>query len=376
MESKGQTGQSRFAQASSANGAIATRPTTGQIRNAQRAELSRFNDPRVALPNPTARAPFDRTQPQPYESKVRALGLAPNAPKHFWQLLKGDSGAGSSVFRRVTLFQQLAVSGARVASTPYSKAIQVATMRSTDQRPRYFQVSLFSTGRVIETDVPIGPLPDDEILRFSPGIPQDFVPIAGFDVARGVPLISTTKFRIMVHDESGQRFFDVDVVGTKSLNLYAWGVTVFALIKEEGYEVDRQGAGQEQFNGMLDQAIAGARIIPIRSNFTQNVNHRTVSVFIPPEIGVSIIPIPPGSKTVQAFCADGAVRYLEFSVLFGDIDPVNSGVSGAIGTLGSIDPEPGRGTSSIYRIPDSNAIFIVRIAPNPAIFTFVFEETP
>jgi len=181
----------------------------------------------------------------------------------------------------------------------------------------------------------------------------------------------------MVHDESGQRFFDVDVVGTRSLNLYAWGVTVFALIKEEGYEIDRQGADQEQFNGMLDQAIAGARIIPIRSNFTQNVNQRTVSIFIPAEIAISIVPIPPGAKTVQAFCADGSAGFARFSVLFGDIDPINSGVSGAIGTLGVIDPEPGTGTSEIYRIPDSNAIFLVRIVGLvPTIFTFVFEETP
>lgn len=374
MGAKRQTGQSRFT--SAAQGAVATRPTIGQIRNAERAELSRFNNPNVALPNPTADAPFDRTRPQPYEAKVRALGLAPNVPQHFWQLLKGDSGAGSSVYRRVSLFQQLAAPLARVASTPYSKAIQVATMKSKDQRPRYFQISLFSVGRVIETGVPIGPIPDDEILRFAPGIPQSFVPLAGFDVARDVPLISTTKFRIMVHDESGQRFVDVDVLGTRSLNLYGWGVTVFALIKEAGYEIDRQVEGQLQFDGMLDQSIVGARILPIRSNFTQNVNQRTISVQATADNVITIVPIPPGAKTVQVFCADGAARFLEYAVLFGNIDPINSGVSGVTATLGVIDPEPGKGSSAIYRIPDSNAIFLARLTPNAGVFTFVFEETP
>lgn len=375
MSAKGQPGKSRFAQASSAHGAASPRPTIGQIRNAQRADASRFNSSRVSLPNPSP-APFDRSRPQPYESKVQALGLAPNLPKHYWELEKGDSGAGSSVFRRVSLFQQLAEPGARVASTPYSKAIQIATMKSSDQRPRYFQASLFSTGRVVETNGPIGPIPDDEILRFSPGIPQSFVPLAGFGVARGVPLISTTKFRIMVHDESGQRFFDVDVLGTKSLNLYGWGVTVFALIKEEGYEIDRQVAVQQQFDGMLDQAIVGARIVPIRSNFTQNVNQRTVTVSIPVDTLVSIVPIPPGAKTVQVFCADGATRFGEFTVFLGNIDPINSGISGVTAQLGTIEREPGKSNSAIYRIPDSNSILFARIAPNPAVFTLVFEATP
>ena len=374
MVAKGQTGQSRFT--SAAQGAMATRPTIGQIRNAQRAALSRFNNPNVVLPNPMTDASFDRTRPQLYETKVRALGLAPNVPQHFWQLEKGDSGAGSSVYRRVSLFQQLGLPLSRIAATPYSKAIQVATMKSRDQRPRYFQISLFSVGRVLETDVPIGPIPDDEILRFAPGIPQSFVPLAGFEVARGVPLISTTKFRIMVHDESGQRFFDVDVLGTRSLNLYGWGVTVFALIKEEGYEIDRQVEGQVQFDGMIDQSIVGARILPIRSNFTQNVNQRTVSVQATADNTITIVPIPPGAKTVQVFCPDGAARFLEYGVLFGDIDPINSGVSGVTATLGVIDPEPGKGSSAVYRIPDSNAIFLVRLTPNAGVFTFVFEETP
>ena len=133
----------------------ASRPTIGQIRDGERRSLSNLHNPNVALPNPTATPPLDRMRNQQYETKVRSLGLAPNYPQHFYELLKGDSGAGSSIFRRATLFQRLAETGDRVAETPYSKAIQIATMKSTDQRPRYWQVSLLGVGRVIETDVPI-----------------------------------------------------------------------------------------------------------------------------------------------------------------------------------------------------------------------------
>jgi hypothetical protein len=311
---------------------------------------------------------------QPYDAKVRSLGLAPNIPRHFWQLLKGDAGAGSSIFRRTTLFQQLAAPGFRSAATMYSKAIEIATMRSKDQRPRYWQVSLLGVGRVIETGVPIGPLSDDEILRTAPGIRQGEPTV--FPVARGVPLVSTTKFRIMVHDESGQRYFDVDCLGTRSLNLYGWGVTVFALINEEGYEVNRQGAEQEQFIGLLDQTIVGARVLPIRSNFTQNPQNRTVTVnFVPPDAAF-VVPIPPGSKRVQVTCLDGPARFLENAVTMQNIDPINSGASGTNGAMGRILPEPGKPSSPIMRVADANTITVLRITQNPTLWSFVFEETP
>jgi len=354
----------------------ASRPSIGQIRNAQRAEVSRFNDPRVKLPNPTAQAPFDRTEPQPYESKVQALGLAPNVPKHFWQLLKGDAGPGSSVFRRVSLFQLLAAPGERVSSTPFIKPIQIATMRSTDQRPRYFQVSLFSVGRIFEAGVPITPAPNEQITRFAPGIPQSVIPVVG-NVARGVPLVSTTKFRIMVADESGQRFFDVDVVGTRSVNVYAFGVTVFALIKEAGYEIDRQTDNNPALDGMVDQSIIGARIIAIRSNQTQNPNNRTVTISHPGGVpNVVLVPIPPGAKTVQVRCIDGATIFGGYTVSFLDADPLSPGTSGAAGGQGIIDPDPGKATSSIYRIPNSNLISFVNNVVDPSLWSIVFEETP
>jgi len=373
VNDKADTGQGRFNLA-------ASRPSIGQIRNAQRAEVSRFNDPRVTLPNPTAQAPFDRTEPQAYESKVQALGLAPNVPKHFWQLLKGDSGAGSSIFRRVSLFQLLAPPGERVASTPFIKPIQIATMRSTDQRPRYFHVSLFSVGRIFEAGFPITPAPNDQITQFAPGIPQSVVPAVG-NVARGVPLVSATKFRIMIADESGQRFFDVDVVGTRSINVYAFGVTVFALIKDEGYEIDRQSDDNPAFDGMVDQSIIGARIIPIRSNQTQNPNNRTVTISHPGGIvqSVALVPIPPGARTAQIRCLDGPAAFDAYTVSFIDADPLSAGTSGALGGEGIINRETVKATSSstIYRIPNSNLISFVNVmgAP-PTLWSVVFEETP
>jgi len=351
------------------------RLSTKEVRDAQRQELKNLNYPHVTLPNPSADPPLDRMRNQPYEAKIQSLGMAPNLPRHFYELLKGDSGAGSSIYRRASMFQQLAPVGGRTASTEYTKAIQIATMRSSDQRPRYWQASLLGVGRVIESAVPIQPLSDDEILRFSPGIFQDVVIPLPTNAARGVPLISTTKFRIMVHDESGQRFFDVDCLGARNVNVYAWGVTVFALIKEEGYEIDREQE-QESLSGMLDQSIMGARVIPIRTNFTQNPQNRTVTIDQPLQETAFVLPIPPGSKRVQVYCNDGRARFNEYAVQFINVDPVNPGASGAVGFAGVIEPDPGVAYSTIYRIPNSNAISFSRLGINPALWTVVFEETP
>jgi len=357
---------------------IARRLSIGNIRSIERADAYRLKNPNVSLPNPTAIPPLDRMRSQPYEAKVQSLGLGPNYPQHFWQLLRGDAGAGSSAYRRTTLFQQLAAPGIRAASTPYSKSIELATQKSSDQRPRYWQVSLLGIGRIIETPVPIDPLSDDEILDTASGISQSaFIP-APFDVVRGIPLISTTKFRIMVHDESGQRFVDVDCIGTRSFSVYGFGVTVFALIKDEGYEVDRQVEPQQPLAGMLDQSIVGARVIPIRTNFTQNPNNNTVTANQPADVDVMIVPIPPGSKTVQVFNLTSNARFGEFFMNFQNIDPLAPGISGSPGAMGEISPEPGKANSAIYQIPDANSIVIIRsvFPASDTLWSFVFEETP
>jgi len=354
------------------------RASISEIRDANRDSVVRFDQPNVYLPNPTHGSPFDKKESLPYDFKVKSLGLAPNKYEHFWQLLKGDSGPGSSIYRRVSLFQELAGLGERAAATPYIKPIAIATDRSKDQRARYWQVSLFGVGRVFETAGRSGPISDDEVLEFASGIPSNVPVPPGVNVSRGVPLVSTTKFRIMVHDESGQRYFDVDCVGARTLNLYAFGVTVFALVKDEGYEIDRQNPSPpEQFAGLLDQSILGGRIIPIRTNFTENPQNNTVTAAIQPTDLILIVPIPPGANKVQVFCSDGNAEFLNFGVQFTDIDPLLPGLSGSNGAQGVIEPQPGQSHSSIYRIPDCNAVTALRLQDSAlSLWSFVFSGVP
>lgn len=376
---KGRSTSNRFVQAAAQGAAGSSQPrlTIGQVRAIDRAGVKQFNDNAVYLPNPSVEAPFDRHIPQSYEQKVLGLGLAPNIPQHFWQLIRGDAGPGSSSYRIAELFQQLGASGERSAGTPYSKAIQIATMKSADQRPRYFHASLFSVGRVFQDETPggVGPLPTDQITRFAAGIPAGTASVSG-NTQFGVPQFSTTQFRIMVFDESGQRFVDVDVLGTRSMNLYGFGVTVFALIKEDGYEVDRQRDDNPPLGpGTLDQALVGARIIPIRSNETKNINNRTVTIRNPgPGFPPTIVPIPPGARRVQGY-ADPAGADL-VPVFFSTVDPLNS-TSSIDGNQGVINfPVLPGARTDIYDIPNSNAIVILNPAGQPSrSWQFVFEVT-
>ena len=353
-------------------------PTVGDVRNAERAASVQYNQNGVWLPNPNAAAPFDRHGPQTYEQKVYGLGLAPNIPQHFWQLIKGDAGASSSIYRVTELFQRLAPTNERTAETPYSKAIAVATMASSDQRSRYFHATLFSIGRVFGAAAPTPPLASDQISRFAPGIPAGTPSVSG-NTQFAVPQFSTTKFRIMVFDESGQRFVDVDVLGVRSMNVYGFGATVFALIKEDGYEIDRARDDNPALGpGLLDQSIVGARIVPIRSNKTQNINNRTVTIQSPGSlVGIpppTVVPIPPGTRTVQGYAT--SVFAVTTRVFFATIDPLDSAFP-VISSQGGVDfvATVGGGRTDITDVPNANAIVISDpVIGAPSVdWVFVFE---
>jgi len=206
----------------------------GDIRDMERAEASPFNQNGVWLPNPTAEPSFDRHAPIPSDQKARAFGMEPVSPKRLFDLPRGDAGAGQSVYRRIHAFYPMGTASSTGAlSLNYTKALEIATNRSTTKSPRYFHVSIFGFGvrRPGAVGLSLAPLTIAEaqdrqfeaIYLNTPAQP-DLTP-------RFIPSVASAQARVMVHDESGQRFFDVDVIGTRSFTVYAFGVTVFLLVK-------------------------------------------------------------------------------------------------------------------------------------------------
>jgi len=357
------------------------------MRNAERASVQRFNDNGVYLPNPDAQPVYDKHKPIPSDQKALAFGMEPISPKRLWQLPYGDAGAGQSVYRRVQVFYPLnnpdegVLGDNRIPEFPYSEAVAVATNRSADQKPSYFHVSVYGIGvrRNGRQEPALQPIPQAEILQRQ--FEQIFVAAGATAIPltpRFIPSVPSCQARVMVHDESGQRFFDVDVLGNRSLSVYGWGVTVFVLIKRPGFEFDEQNpqVNSVQASGYEDDII-GARIVPIFTNKTESVQNRTISITIDPAefVGLPrIIPVPPGSRKVQIFSnnPDPAGAGFQAEFLYGRIDPaIRSDV-------GTIDFIAGQSKTDIISIPNAPSIAIRprnNLAPLTG-FSLVFEVEP
>jgi hypothetical protein len=354
------------------------RLSTGDIRDLQRADVQRFNRNGVNLPNPNIGPTLDRHKPIHSDQKARAFGMEPVSPKRLFDLPAGDAGAGQSVYRRIHAFYGQGTTQA--ARTNYTKALAIATNRSSTQKARYFHVSVYGFGvrRRGNAVVPFAPL------SISEAQDRQFEQIYLDDLAqtpitpRFVPAVLTAQARIMVHDESGQRFYDVDVIGSRSLSVYAWGVSVFLLVKDNGYEVDAQNpGGNEQILSdiCVEDDVVGARVLPVFSNITDSQQNRTITITIDPADSFArrIIPIPPGSRRVQVFSNEPDPGSARWDVEFW----TGRAALGTRPDLGFIDWQAGQAKTAVVEIPNASAIAIRPRALAPATgFSLVFEVEP
>jgi hypothetical protein len=235
----------------------------------------------------------------------------------------------------------------------------------------------------------LGPLDDSEILsRQLEPVSNNAVPTGDF-----VPAISQLKGRVLVFDESGGRYYDVDVLGNRSLDVYAWGVTAFILAPkneyegfplEPAYEVNTSNGGvptpEPEYGGLVEDAIMGVRIVLIIINSTQNKENRTITA-VTPELaaGAAIegtrIPIPPGTLKVQVFCQDGPAAAAGFTLRF---DAGNDGTFAGRTDLGILDIPAGQSKTELMLVPNCAQIIIrPNAAPSPSVgwsFVFVVES--
>ena len=170
----------------------------------------------------------------------------------------------------------------------------------------------------------------------------------------------------MVFDESGQRFYDVDIMGNRSIDVYAWGVTAFILApgnfyenvpQQAAYEVNTQNGAlptpQTAFEGLVDDSIIGVRIVPIVINSTQNTENRTIAISTPAQVIQTRVPIPPGTLKVQIICQEGALVAADYLIRF---DAGDDGTFVGRSDLGIIDINVGQSRSDVVLVPSSSQI--------------------
>ena len=333
------------------------RPDISQVRNLERANTLALRDPRVYLPNPDTDAPFDRSRPQSREARAEAFGFQ-QQPDRLIDLPPGDAGAGQSMYRRTHMFSRLDnPATSSVGGNPMDKAIGMATYRSSDCRPRFWHISFFGIGiQRVGNAVALQPLSSSEILS------QQLLPTVTGAVSSAdyIPAITQLKGRVMVFDESGQRFYDVDIMGNRSLDVYAWGVTAFILApgnfgsvpEQSAYEVNRGSGGglpQTGLAGLVEDSLIGVRIVPIAVNSTQNSENRTITV-ITNNVDVTRVPIPPGTRKVQVISHEAAAIAGTYLITF---DAGTDGTFAGSSTLGILNINAGESKSDQVLVPNS-----------------------
>lgn len=295
------------------------------------------NSPHCYLPNndPNAMPMVDRGVPtSAYEKSVR-LGFQPQ-PSSLLNVARGDGATGQTQFRRTQIFARMddPVS-VNVAGVPFNRAIGLATQRSSDNRPRIWHVSLFGVGRYRFNNVtPQNPLPEADILG------DGFIGATGgglgSSAAPYIPRIMNFKARAMIHDESGQRFYDFDVLGTRSFDIFAYAVTIFLLVPDGGYEVNPQNPdGNPASLGLVQDAIVGGRVVPVTFESSNRRNQRTETVAITSAGGgtTTQIPIPPGARTVQVINLGRTPASNDYTIDFDAGAPLGSAVASSLGAI-------------------------------------------
>lgn len=317
------------------------------------------NSPHCYLPNadPQAMPMVDRGAPtSSYEKAVR-LGFQPQ-PRQWGKLVRGDAGMGQTAFRRVQLFAQLAAVGGNVADIPFTRAIPIATQTSSDTRLRNWHVSVFGVGVTSSVGVARGPLAANTILQ-NGGFWGNFgLGLSGTaSTTPYVPQITSFKARAMIHDESGQRYFDFDVIGSRSFDIAAYSVTIFVLVPDTGFEVDAQNPSATTATGILQDALVGARVVtaPFEPLAREIQQTQTISMAVGGAVGR--MPIPPGARSVQIYAQSAAAAAdIAYDITFEavsvtDVDPSLANIN-----MGSIILNAATFRSEVIDVPNAQSI--------------------
>ena len=320
------------------------------------------NSPHMFLRNPNHRAPIDRGAPISSNDKAVRLGFQPQ-PRSIGFMTRGDSVMGDTVFRRTQIFAQLAPLGGNIARTTFNNAIALATQRTSDQRPRLWHVSVFGIGSVLSVQVPRGPLTAAQLINDGGFWPNFGALDPAASTQPYVPQITTFKARAMIHDESGQRFFDFDVIGTRSFDVAAYAVTIFILLPTNGLELQQLNPNAPQssgvpasFDGLVQDAIVGARVVPAPFEPLPRDIKQTQTISLSIAQAASRMPIPPGAKTVQLYSQGRLATDLLYDIDFDAASVIDTDPSAAFPEMGPIVIDAVTFRSDVIDVPNASSI--------------------
>lgn len=323
----------------------------------------------MGLSNPNSSRTLDRTNPQDCDVRQRNLGFY-NKPQNINDLAIGDAGSGVSRFRRAqfwSLWTQQSPGG--INDLIFDNPIAIATSRSADTRPRFFHVSFYTVG--IQTFVT------------SPEEGGVFTSDQIYSANNSNPSSSILKGRVQIHDESGSRFFDVNIHGSASFSVYAFGITTFILLPTVRIPLDNGDiikfpAGAEitdlnrndffaPLEAFTDNTLATGRIISLFQNDTKLFDPITNNAVVPTG-SAGFIPVPPGSQVVQLRNIGGVDPTL-LNIFFAGA-PVNIDTGNSLGRIPFVDSF----NSNLIQVPNAPWIVVRNTTGTTARIAATFQS--
>jgi len=425
--------------------------SVGEYRDEQRQAIVDWTQPGCDLPvNPdVGPQAFQKTRPQPKRLKNEALGFR-EEPYSLFEANRGDAWNGNTQFRRSQFFSITAQASGlspnpvdaseqtagQVTTRRQFKPVSLATQTSSDQRPRYWLVTAYNT-RVVRTtqqselselaDYQLTPLSEQDILNSNllpeasvvTNYPGGFPPVPQADANPEYEAVAYNRFRIQYQDESGGRTQEIDVIGTRSVVVYAFTVTVFAMVPEDAdaYEVVKPSnavssdpnvirrinpplprepqpiapATVNQF--VFEDTLLAARVVPtslenyqpIRNQVTLTAEVTSGFLDIPPDIDnigfYTVVPIPPGSLTLRVYAKSVANpdAINGFRFFFDTARGFGAQLDALATVTNQFTPlDPVTFESYLIRVPNATDVLIApsigQASPGETfVFTFVFE---
>jgi hypothetical protein len=222
---------------------------------------------------------------------------------HLANLLVGDAGIGGQFFMNKTYYSQLIpnTANARVWQTTTRK-VNLTQSRSTDDRPRFFEISYFVTSYLVNNGATARNA--KEVIELA----QVNTSLSNLEVfIKNNGCQGTFQGYAEISDPSGGREETLDVIGKRSFDLVADGAQVGFYLPTTSYQIDPSattnalaGAGA-QYNGLVALSTLAARIAPVVGNTTQIRDQVTLYEDLASGGAVTRILFPPSAVAVEIF---------------------------------------------------------------------------
>lgn len=218
-------------------------------------------------------------------------------------LLVGDAGIGGQFFMNKTYYSQIIpnTAGANVWDAEMSK-INLTQARSTDDRPRFFQVAYYATSYLVNLGATAWTASQ---LLAAPEVGTTIANLEAFIKNNGCS--SAFPGYAEFSDPSGGREEIVDVIGKRTYDVVADGVQVGFYLPTNSYQIDPTGttdalAGNgAAYDGLVALTTIAARIVGVTGTTTQVNDQRTVSVNVEGGGATTRICFPPSTTAVELY---------------------------------------------------------------------------